>query len=104
MTYMNVCIYGEHVHVCACAYIWRACFRCRGPVICGDRSLRRSFFSFLFSEHVYVGVGEWCGVTGLFAAQLAKKAILVEPDPHVLPELRSNVAYANGVLYMYVCM
>ena len=40
---------------------------------------------------VYVGFGEWCGVTGMFAAQRASKAILVDADPFIFPELRENV-------------
>ena len=39
----------------------------------------------------YVGVGEWCGVTGLFAGQRAKRTVLVEPDPVAHSELKMNV-------------
>jgi len=40
---------------------------------------------------VYVGFGEWVGVTGLFAAQRVKKAILMDADPRAYEELRANV-------------
>ena len=40
---------------------------------------------------VYVGFGEWTGVTGLFAAQRVKRAILVDADPMAYEELRENV-------------
>ena len=40
----------------------------------------------LTSNVSYLGVGEWCGITGLFAAQRSSRAILVEPDPVALHE------------------
>ena len=52
----------------------------------------KALYQEVTADVVYVGIGEWCGVTGLFAAQRsARKAILVEPDPHILEELRTNV-------------
>jgi FkbM family methyltransferase len=50
----------------------------------------------LTSDVSYLGVGEWCGITGLFAAQRSKRAILVEPDPVALDELRTNVDIFNA--------
>ena len=51
----------------------------------------------LTSDVSYLGVGEWCGITGLFAAQRSKRAILVEPDPIALSdELRTNVDIFNA--------
>ena len=51
------------------------------------------------ADVTYLGVGEWCGVTGLFAAQRAKRTVLVEPDPLALAELRSNVHLYNAELH-----
>lgn len=50
----------------------------------------------LTSDVSYLGVGEWCGVTGLFAAQRSSRAILVEPDPVALDELVTNVDIFNA--------
>ena len=40
---------------------------------------------------IYVGFGEWVGVTGLFAAQRVKMAILMDADPRAYEEMRANV-------------
>ena len=50
----------------------------------------------LTSNVSYLGVGEWCGITGLFAAQRSSRAILVEPDPVALQELVTNVDIFNA--------
>ena len=39
---------------------------------------------------IYIGFGEWVGVTGLFAIQRVKTAILMDADPLVFEELNIN--------------
>ena len=51
----------------------------------------RVFNQEIRSGMVYVGFGEWIGVTGLYAAQRVKKAILMDADPRAYEELRVNV-------------
>ena len=51
----------------------------------------RVLYQEVTSDVSYVGVGEWCGVTGLFAGQRAKRTVFVEPDPLAHSELKMNV-------------
>lgn len=53
---------------------------------------------------IYVGFGEWVGVTGMFAMERASKTILMEPDTYVFKELKRNIGQsvhlANGPVYL----
>ena len=51
----------------------------------------RAFNQELRPDMVYVGFGEWAGVTGLFAAQRVRKVILMDSDPMAYAELRFNM-------------
>lgn len=48
-----------------------------------EPSTWRAFNQEIHTKGVYIGFGEWCGVTGLFAAMRSKKTILMEPDPFI---------------------
>ena len=56
----------------------------------------RVFHQEIHSDTVYVGFGEWVGVTGLYAMQVAKKVILMDADPAVRGELTENVRRNNA--------
>jgi hypothetical protein len=56
----------------------------------------KAFYQEVTADVSYLGVGEWCGVTGLMAAQRARRAVLVEPDPLALEELQTNVNIYNA--------
>ena len=56
----------------------------------------KALYQEVTADVAYLGVGEWCGVTGLMAAQRARRAVLVEPDPLALEELQTNVNIYNA--------
>ena len=56
----------------------------------------KAIYQEVTADVAYLGVGEWCGVTGLMAAQRASRAVLVEPDPLALEELQTNVNIYNA--------
>ena len=56
-----------------------------------EPSTWRAFNQEIHTKGVYIGFGEWCGVTGLFAAMRSKKTILMEPDPFIFNEMVQNV-------------
>jgi len=56
----------------------------------------KALYQEVTADVAYLGVGEWCGVTGLMAAQRARRAVLVEPDPLALKELQTNVNIYNA--------
>ena len=56
----------------------------------------KALYQEVTADVAYLGVGEWCGVTGLMAAQRARRAVLVEPDPLALEELQTNVKIYNA--------
>lgn len=51
----------------------------------------------LGADTVYVDIGAWIGVTPMWAAQLAKAVIAVEPDPRCIKILRSLAAGCGNV-------
>ncbi len=51
----------------------------------------RVFHSFIGDQMVYVGFGEWNGVTALFASHYAHHALALEPDPPAFEHLRRNI-------------
>ena len=51
----------------------------------------RAFNQELRKGMVYIGFGEWVGVTGLLASQRASKAIMMDADPGAMAEMRKNV-------------
>ena len=63
---------------------------------------------FLERDNTYVDLGAWIGPTLLYAAQIAKRAIGVEPDPIAFGELKKNVqlndAEAAKVELVNVCI
>jgi len=61
----------------------------------------RAFNQEITSGMRYIGFGEWVGVTGLFAAQRASEAILMDADPFVYKELKRNVD-ANAAQFRVV--
>ena len=56
----------------------------------------KALYQEVTADVAYLGIGEWCGVTGLMAAQRARRAVLVEPDPLALEELQTNVDIYNA--------
>lgn len=57
----------------------------------------RAFNQEIVPGVVYVGFGEWAGVTGLYAMQRARKTIMIDADPIVRDELRENVRRNAGI-------
>ena len=51
----------------------------------------RAFNQELRKGMVYIGFGEWVGVTGLLASQRASKVIMMDADPGAMAEMRKNV-------------
>lgn len=51
----------------------------------------------LDADTVYVDIGAWIGVTPMWAAQLAKAVVAVEPDPRCVKILRSLAAGCGNV-------
>jgi len=68
-----------------------------------EPSTWRVFNQEIHMKGVYIGFGEWCGVTGMFAARRSSKTILMEPDPFIFNEMvqnvRLNVPAYNGKVY-----
>ena len=52
------------------------------------------------SSTAYVGFGEWTGVTALYAARLASKAVFLDVDPIAFSELKTNIALNWDILRM----
>ena len=57
-----------------------------------EMELFRAMNQEVTKETVYIGFGEWNGVTGLWAMQRSIFSILLEPDPQSLGEICSNLA------------
>ena len=56
-----------------------------------EPSTFRVFNQAITQVTTYVGIGEWVGVTGLFALQRASEVIMVEADPIAFAEMKENV-------------
>ena len=70
--------YGSHIFVPSDSPNMADCF---AVIRDWEPNTWRVFHSFIGSEMIYVGFGEWNGFTALIASNYAKLAIGLEPDP-----------------------
>lgn len=59
------------------------------------------------SNTTYIGFGEWCGVTGLYAAQRAKTTVMIDADPIAFDEMKRNVGgneFSSNIIFDNRCI
>ena len=56
------------------------------------------FDSNIDEQTLFIDVGGWIGSTSLYAAQIAKKTIILEPDPIAFKRLKQNLGLNLNIL------
>jgi FkbM family methyltransferase len=73
-----------------------------------EHSTFEVFDQFITPETIYIGFGEWIGPTVMFAAQIAKRAFALEPDPRaykmLLENLEVNPAFNHKITAESICI
>ena len=56
------------------------------------------FDSNIDEQTLFIDVGGWIGSTSLYAAQIAKKTLILEPDPIAFKRLKGNLGLNLNIL------